>query len=70
MNSWVYEGFDKTYNSLGIEFDKNYYESNTYLKGKKIRNPDFSYPNISTFRPENKFERNQIFQKICEKLTA
>ena len=36
MNSWVYEGFDKTYNSLGIEFDKNYYESNTYLKGKKI----------------------------------
>ena len=41
-----------------------------YFKGKKIRNPDFSYPNISTFRPENKFERNQIFQKICEKLTA
>ena len=36
MNSWVYEGFDKTYKSLGIEFDKNYYESNTYLKGKKI----------------------------------
>ena len=36
MNSWVYDGFDKTYNSLGIEFDKNYYESNTYLKGKKI----------------------------------
>ena len=36
MNSWVYDGFDKTYNSLGIEFDKNYFESNTYLKGKKI----------------------------------
>ena len=36
MNSWVYEGFDKTYESLGIEFDKNYYESDTYLKGKKI----------------------------------
>ena len=36
MNSWVYEGFDKTYKSLGIEFDKNYYESNTYLKGKQI----------------------------------
>ena len=36
MNSWVYEGFDKTYNYLGIEFDKNYYESDTYLKGKKI----------------------------------
>ena len=41
-----------------------------YFKGKRIRNPDFSYPNISTFRPENKFERNQIFQKICEQLTA
>ena len=36
MNSWVYEGFDNTYKSLGIEFDKNYYESDTYLKGKKI----------------------------------
>ena len=36
MNSWVYEGFDKTYKSLGIQFDKNYYESNTYLKGKQI----------------------------------
>ena len=36
MNSWVYEGFDQTYESLGIEFDKNYYESDTYLKGKKI----------------------------------
>ena len=36
MNSWVYEGFDKTYKSLGIQFDKNYYESITYLKGKKI----------------------------------
>ena len=36
MNSWVYAGFDKTYKSLGIKFDKNYYESDTYLKGKKI----------------------------------
>ena len=36
MNSWVYEGFDETYKSLGIEFDKNYYESNTYLMGKQI----------------------------------
>ena len=34
MNSWVYEGFDKTYNYLGIEFDKNYYESETYILGK------------------------------------
>jgi arginyl-tRNA synthetase len=36
MNSWVYEGFDVTYKNLGIDFDKIYYESETYLLGKKI----------------------------------
>lgn len=36
MNSWVYKGFDVTYKKLGIEFDKIYYESDTYLTGKKI----------------------------------
>ncbi|HMY14131.1 MAG TPA: arginine--tRNA ligase [Bacteroidia bacterium] len=36
MNSWVYEGFDVTYNRLGVDFDKTYYESETYLLGKKI----------------------------------
>ena len=36
MNSWVYEGFDKTYNDLGVDFDSSYYESNTYLLGKNI----------------------------------
>jgi arginyl-tRNA synthetase len=36
MNSWVYEGFADTYKRLGIDFDKNYYESNTYLLGKEI----------------------------------
>jgi len=34
MNGWVYEGFDKTYASLGVYFDQLYYESNTYLLGK------------------------------------
>ena len=34
MNSWVYSGFDVTYNSLGVDFDALYYESNTYLLGK------------------------------------
>ena len=34
MNSWVYAGFETTYASLGVEFDKNYYESETYLLGK------------------------------------
>ena len=36
MNSWVYEGFDQTYKRIGSDFDKTYYESNTYLLGKDI----------------------------------
>ena len=36
MNSWVYAGFDVTYKNIGSDFDKAYYESNTYLLGKKI----------------------------------
>jgi arginyl-tRNA synthetase len=36
MNSWVYTGFDQTYKMLGVDFDKIYYESDTYLTGKKI----------------------------------
>lgn len=36
MNGWVYEGFAKTYSTLGVNFDKMYYESNTYLLGKEI----------------------------------
>lgn len=36
MNSWVYEGFDITYKRIGSDFDKTYYESNTYLLGKNI----------------------------------
>jgi arginyl-tRNA synthetase len=36
MNGWVYKGFDETYKKLGISFDKLYYESDTYLLGKKI----------------------------------
>ena len=35
MNDWVYAGFDETYKALGVGFDKIYYESNTYLEGKK-----------------------------------
>ena len=35
MNEWVYAGFDETYKALGVSFDKIYYESNTYLVGKK-----------------------------------
>ncbi len=36
MNGWVYDGFAKTYEKLGVEFDKIYYESNTYILGKEI----------------------------------
>ena len=38
MNDWVYAGFEETYNTLGVSFDKNYYESETYLLGKEIVN--------------------------------
>ena len=34
MNQWVYDGFETTYANLGVDFDKNYYESDTYLLGK------------------------------------
>ncbi len=36
MNGWVYDGFEKTYKSLGVDFDSLYYESDTYLLGKDI----------------------------------
>jgi len=36
INNWVYEGFEETYNRLGVNFDKIYYESDTYLLGKEI----------------------------------
>lgn len=35
MNNWVYAGFDETYRKMGVDFDKIYYESNTYLEGKE-----------------------------------
>ena len=36
MNQWVYDGFEETNNRLGVNFDKNYFESDTYLLGKKV----------------------------------
>lgn len=36
MNNWVYEGFDETYKRLGVDFDKIYYESDTYIEGKDL----------------------------------
>jgi arginyl-tRNA synthetase len=36
MNAWVYQGFDETYKNIGVDFDKLYYESSTYLLGKEF----------------------------------
>jgi arginyl-tRNA synthetase len=36
MNNWVYEGFEETYDKLGVDFEKHYYESETYLKGREM----------------------------------
>ncbi|MGK4569206.1 arginine--tRNA ligase [Flavobacterium sp. 3HN19-14] len=36
MNQWVYDGFEQTYNTIGVNFDSYYYESNTYLLGKEV----------------------------------
>ena len=36
MNQWVYDGFEQTYDAMGVDFDKNYYESDTYLLGKDV----------------------------------
>lgn len=36
MNQWVYDGFEATYATMGVDFDKNYYESDTYLLGKDV----------------------------------
>lgn len=36
MNGWVYDGFEQTYRQMGVDFDKTYYESDTYLLGKKL----------------------------------
>src|SRR5688572_14412596 len=36
MNNWVYEGFNETYKKIGSDFDKNYFESDTYLLGKEF----------------------------------
>lgn len=42
MNQWVYNGFEATYQRMGVDFDKNYYESDTYLLGKDIINEGLS----------------------------
>ncbi len=52
MNSWVYKGFESTYKMLGVDFDKIYYESKTYLLGKNIIEDGFA-KNILKRRADN-----------------
>ena len=51
MNRWVYDGFSITYDRLGVGFDKNYYESNTYLDGKDI---------VKKYLDNNIFFKNRV----------
>lgn len=60
MNGWVYEGFDKTYKDLGINFDRTYYESQTYLFGKAL---------VQKGLDEGIFERQEDGSVWCD-LTA
>lgn len=53
MNQWVYDGFEQTYKDLGVDFDKLYYESDTYLKGKAVVDENFKEQNSIFFQKED-----------------
>lgn len=53
MNDWVYAGFDITYKNLGVDFDKMYYESDTYLVGKQIVEENLAAQNPIFFKKED-----------------
>jgi arginyl-tRNA synthetase len=53
MNGWVYEGFEVTYKRLGVDFDKLYYESNTYLKGKALVEDNLKAENSIFYQQED-----------------
>jgi arginyl-tRNA synthetase len=53
MNSWVYVGFEETYKSLGVDFDKLYYESETYLSGKQLVEDNLHAANPVFFKKED-----------------
>lgn len=53
MNSWVYEGFTKTYSDLGVDFDKLYYESQTYLTGKQLVTDELASEKSIFFKKED-----------------
>jgi arginyl-tRNA synthetase len=53
MNQWVYQGFDMSYNDLGVDFDKLYYESKTYLTGKQLVIDNLEQKKSCFFRKED-----------------
>ena len=53
MNSWVYAGFDATYARMGVNFDKLYYESQTYLKGKALIEDDLQKSDSIFYRKDD-----------------
>lgn len=67
MNGWVYTGFDETYQSIGVEFDKFYYESGTYLLGKQIVQEGLE-KGIFFQKPDSSVWINLKSDKLDEKL--
>ena len=67
MNSWVYAGFDETYKKMGVDFDKIYYESETYILGKEIALKGLS-DNHLTQRDDNSVWADLTNEGLDEKL--
>ncbi|MBD9233626.1 MAG: arginine--tRNA ligase [Alistipes onderdonkii] len=67
MNGWVYEGFDVTYKALGVDFDKVYYESQTYLLGKSLVEEGLR-KGVFYRRPDNSVWINLTADGLDEKL--
>ncbi len=67
MNSWVYDGFDVTYKNIGVDFDCNYYESNTYLLGKDVVEDGLS-KGIFFKKPDNSVWIDLTDEGLDEKL--
>ncbi len=53
MNGWVYKGFEQTYDQLGVDFDKLYYESQTYLVGKELVQDEITKDNSIFYRKDD-----------------
>jgi arginyl-tRNA synthetase len=67
MNGWVYDGFSQTYKKLGVDFDKIYYESNTYILGKEIIEEGLK-KNVFVKRPDGAVIIDLTADKLDEKV--